>query len=121
MEQYNVNLKQLAYGVGLIFNGALEVMRSLADENGNLALAPEENKPSSSEGEESKKPNDPAEKEPEVDLVEVRTILASLAKKGLTKEVKNLLAQHGGSKLSDVDPANYAALLTAAKELDSDA
>lgn len=119
MEQYNVNLKQLAYGVGLIFNGALEVMRSLADENGNLALAPEENKPSPAEG--AQKPNVPAEKEPEVDLVEVRTILASLAKKGLTKEVKNLLAQHGGAKLSDIDPANYAGLLTAAKELDSDA
>ena len=133
MEQYNVNLKQLGYGVGLIINGALEVLKALTDEAGNLALAPDGGHkivptaegapvPVAEELEEAP-PKEPeaVPKETEINLIDVRTALARLSKKGLTKEVKELLFKHGGTKLSDIDPANYAALLAEAKELDPDA
>ena len=135
MEQYNVNLKQLGYGVGLIINGALEVLKALTDEAGNLALAPDgeqkiaptaEGAPVPVAEELEATPTEeaaPAPEEPltEINLIDVRTALARLSKKGLTKEVKELLFKHGGTKLSDIDPANYAALLAEAKELDPDA
>ena len=36
---------------------------------------------------------------------------------GFTKEVKELLMKHGANKLSEIDPAEYEALLTDAEVL----
>lgn len=129
-----IDLKQVATGVGMIFGGVMELLKAMSDENGELVIAnpnmsqatgTEENVDSTAEREASSPGDSSAsgheEREAEVGLVDVRTALAKLSKKGLTKEVKDLLAQHGGAKLSDVDPGNYAALLAAAKELDPDA
>ena len=44
-------------------------------------------------------------------LDEVRAILAEKSRAGYTADVKALIAKYGADKLSDVDPANYAALL----------
>ena len=44
-------------------------------------------------------------------LDEVRAILAEKSRAGYTSDVKALIAKYGADKLSDVDPANYAALL----------
>lgn len=46
-----------------------------------------------------------------VTLDEVRTALAEKSRAGYTADVKALIAKYGADKLSDVDTANYAALL----------
>ena len=61
-----------------------------------------------------------AKKEPEekpLTLEEVRAVLAEKSRAGHTAEVKELLAKHGADKLSEIDPAEYAALLTEAEVL----
>lgn len=60
------------------------------------------------------------QKEPEarkVTLEEVRTVLAEKSHKGFTAEVRELLLKYGAPKLSEIDPANYAALLVDAEGL----
>lgn len=49
--------------------------------------------------------------EPELKLEEVRAILADASRNGHTAEIRSLLQKYGGSKLSQIDPANYKALL----------
>lgn len=57
------------------------------------------------------------EKPESVTLEKVRGILAEKSRSGLTAEVRVLLEKHGGSKLSEVDPKEYAALLGEAEVL----
>ncbi len=52
-----------------------------------------------------------------VTLEEVRAVLAVKSQDGLTSKVKDLIQKHGGTKLSDVDPSNYASLLADAQVL----
>jgi len=49
--------------------------------------------------------------EPLPTLEEVRAVLANASRAGHTAEVRSLLQKYGGSKLSEVDPSNYKALL----------
>ena len=69
----------------------------------------------------AKKDAKPAEKqEPEEKLLtleEVRAVLAEKSRSGHTEEVRELLAKHGADKLSEIDPAEYAALLAEAEVL----
>ena len=50
-------------------------------------------------------------------LEDVRGVLAEKSQNGLTSEVKGLIAKFGGSKLSDIDPSNYEAIIKEAEEL----
>ena len=50
-------------------------------------------------------------------LEEVRAVLAEKSRSGHTEEVRGLLARHGADKLSEIDPAEYAALLAEAEVL----
>lgn len=62
----------------------------------------------------------PTEAEPEerpLTLEEVRAVLAEKSRAGHTAEVKALLTKHGADKLSDVDPAEYPALLAETEAL----
>lgn len=52
-----------------------------------------------------------------VTLEEVRAVLAEKSHDGFTAEVRSLLEKHGASKLSEIDPSRYAALLADAEEL----
>ena len=52
---------------------------------------------------------------PQPTLEDVRTVLAEISRNGKTTEMKQLLSQFGASKLSDVKPEDYAALLEAAR------
>ena len=52
-----------------------------------------------------------------VPLEKVRAVLADKSRLGHTDEVKALLQKHGAVKLSEVDPAEYAALLAEAEGL----
>ena len=63
----------------------------------------------------------PAAKEvPNVDIPEAKTYsftdvrgaLAAKSKEGYKEEVRSLIAKYGAEKLSDVDPKDYAALMT---------
>ena len=57
--------------------------------------------------------------QPEVTLEEVRTVLAELSRSGLTAKVRELLQKHGADRLSEVNPAEYAAILKEAESLGS--
>ena len=72
-------------------------------------------------GKAAKKEEKPAAKqEPEekpLTLEEVRAVLAEKSRSGHTEEVRALLNKHGADKLSEIDPAEYAALLAEAEVL----
>ncbi|MXP78353.1 rRNA biogenesis protein rrp5 [Lachnospiraceae bacterium WCA-9-b2] len=50
-------------------------------------------------------------------LEEVRAVLAEKSRSGHTEEVRELLNKHGADKLSEIDPAEYPALLAEAEVL----
>ena len=50
-------------------------------------------------------------------LEQVRATLAEKSRAGHTSEVKALLIKHGADKLSDIEPAEYPALLAEAEVL----
>ena len=54
---------------------------------------------------------------PGYELEDVRGVLAEKSQNGLTSEVKGLIAKFGGSKLSDIDPSNYEAIIKEAEVL----
>lgn len=56
-------------------------------------------------------------KEPPLTLEAVRAVLADKSRSGHTAEVRSLLQKYGASKLSEIDPANYNALLADAEVL----
>lgn len=53
-------------------------------------------------------------------LEDVRGVLAEKSQNGLTSEVKGLIAKFGGSKLSDIDPSNYEAIIKEAEVLENE-
>ena len=68
----------------------------------------------------AKKEAKAAKQEPEekvLTLEEVRAVLAEKSRSGHTEEVRELLNKHGADKLSEIDPAEYAALLAEAEVL----
>jgi hypothetical protein len=48
---------------------------------------------------------------PELKLEDVRAVLAEKSRAGHTAEVRALLQKYGAAKLSEIDPANYEALM----------
>ena len=50
-------------------------------------------------------------------LEQVRAALAEKSRSGYTAQVRELLIKHGAAKLSDIDPAEYPALLADAEVL----
>ncbi len=91
-------------------------LRSLADSVQAVAEAIMENEPAETQQSEMPEP----EKRPEVKKVtleEVRAVLAEKSHEGFTAEVRALLIKYGASKLSEIDPAKYAALLADAEGL----
>lgn len=68
-------------------------------------------------------PQSEPEKETEkltLTLVDVRTLLAKKSRAGHTAEVRTLLQKYGASRLSEIDPANYEALVHDAEGLADD-
>ena len=59
-------------------------------------------------------------KEPELKLEDVRAVLADMSRKGHTAEIRALLQKYGANRLSDIDPANYEALVHDAEGLADD-
>jgi hypothetical protein len=52
-----------------------------------------------------------------LELEQVRAVLAEKSRSGHTAEVRELLLSHGANKLSEIDPAEYPALLEEAAEI----
>ncbi|URZ02083.1 DNA ligase [Clostridium felsineum] len=61
------------------------------------------------------KPKEPPKQEKILSLTDVRAVLAEKSRNGYTAEVKALLNKHGADKLSEIDPAEYSALLADAE------
>lgn len=62
-------------------------------------------------------------KEPAIELVpitfeEVRTRLAELSRDGKTATIRELIAKFGATKLSEVDPKHYPAIMDGAVEIE---
>ncbi len=57
------------------------------------------------------------EPKPTLTLEQVRAVLAEKSRAGHTAAVRELLQKYGASKLSQIDPANYEALLREAEVL----
>ena len=67
--------------------------------------------------------NEKVSSEPALELVpitfeEVRTRLAELSRDGKTVEVRQLIAKFGATKLSEVDPKHYSAIMDGAVEIE---
>lgn len=60
-----------------------------------------------------------AEEKPVITLEQVRAVLADKSRAGHTAAIRDLLQKYGASKLSQVDPKNYEALLGDAEVLDN--
>jgi hypothetical protein len=56
-------------------------------------------------------------KEPPLTLEAVRAVLAEKSRSGHTAEIRSLLQKYGASKLSEIAPAKYKALLADAEAL----
>jgi len=52
-----------------------------------------------------------------ITLEEIRAILGEKSMAGFTAEIRDLLVKHGATKLSQIDSANYPALLADAEAL----
>lgn len=50
-------------------------------------------------------------------LEDVRAVLATKSRDGYAAQVRELIARHGSDKLSEVDPAEYAAMLQEAEKI----
>lgn len=69
---------------------------------------------------EEKPVKETKKKEPEkkvLSLTDVRAVLAEKSRNGYTADVKALLLKYGADKLSDINPADYEALLAEAEVL----
>ena len=66
-------------------------------------------------GDKATAPEAPAkakkEAKPELMLEDVRAVLAEKSRAGHTAEVRALLKKYGAAKLSEINPANYEALM----------
>ena len=60
---------------------------------------------------------EPVKEEPVLTLEAVRAILANKSRDGFTAQIRELLNKYGASKLSEVDPAKYKALVADAEVL----
>lgn len=101
-----------------LFLDVVSDLRSLADSVQAIADAISSNEPSDVTQTETPAPvKDKESVIKAITLEEVRSVLAEKSHDGFTAEVRVLLQKHGASKLSEIDPANYAALLADAEGL----
>ena len=97
----------------------IEDVRAVADDLQTIADAMASDEPTVAE-ETTEKPvqDEPAEKpEPEkaIRLEDVRAVLAAKSRDGYGAQVRELIARHGGSKLSDISPSEYGEMLKEAE------
>lgn len=94
----------------------VEGMRSLAESIQAAAEAMAGNEPVKTAPQEAPE-NEQKPTVKKVSLEQVRAVLAEKSQAGFTAEVRGLLEKYGAPKLSQIDPANFAALLEDAEAL----
>ena len=97
----------LAYDLRSLADSVQAVADAMADKETAEAAQPET--PVS-----AKEPEPPAKA---VTLEQVRAVLADKSQQGFTADVRTLLEKYGAPKLSQIDPASYAALMADAESL----
>lgn len=90
----------------------IEDVRAVADDLQTIADAMASDEPVE---EVTEAPAEKKEPEETIRLEDVRAVLASKSHDGYGAQVRELIAKHGGTKLSDIDPAEYGALLKEAE------
>ena len=101
-----------------LFLDVVSDLRKLANSVQAIVDAMTENEPTGSTQSEPSTPvAEPKPTEKAVTLEQVRAVLADKSHDGFTAEVRTLLEKHGAKKLSEIDPASYAALLADAEGL----
>ena len=115
-------LKEIGEGLTRVANAIL----SLADEeNGEVeekkkGEVKEKKEEEAEEKKEEVKPvGEPKAKEEKYTMADVRKALAAKSGAGFTAEVRELLQRHGGSKLSAIDTAEYAAIMEEVQHIGS--
>lgn len=97
----------------------IEDVRAVADDLQTIADAmASDEPPAAEETTETPVQEEPAEKpEPEkaIRLEDVRAVLAAKSRDGYGAQVRELIARHGGSKLSDISQSEYGAMLKEAE------
>lgn len=88
----------LSEGLADLFSGSAEKEKQPAKKSAAKKKAAEEPKPEAPE-------------EKALTLEDVRAVCADKSRSGFTAEVKAILNKHGVEKLSEVNPAEYKALL----------
>ena len=88
-------LRNAAVAITDVANWLTEMFSTTADEASDVASPPE----------------------PALTLEQVRAVLADKSRQGHTAEIRALLQKYGASKLSQIDPAHYKALLAEAEVL----
>ena len=98
-----------------------EKLVSVSEELAEIFSRPDvkelEKKKASAKKKEPEAKPEPEEPKKEYTFTEVRTFLAEKSRAGHTAEVKKILAAHGADKLSDLDKAEYAAVMAGAEVL----
>lgn len=92
----------------------IEDVRAVADDLQTIADAMASDEPSAIE-EPTEPPVQEVPTEKAIRLEDVRAVLASKSRDGYGAQVRELIARHGGSKLSDIDPSEYGAMLKEAE------
>lgn len=95
-----VDTKQLAAELARCGNVLLALAAAMSGEKSETAVPAEQPKPAEA-----------------IPLEKIRAVLADKSRLGHTAEIKALLQKHGAVKLSEVNPAEYAALLAEAEVL----
>ena len=95
-----------------------EKLVSISEELTEIFSSSEEKAPEKKKASVKKKEADAKEPVKEYTFTEVRTFLADKSRAGHTAEVKKILAAHGADKLSDLDKAEYAAVMAEAEVLE---
>lgn len=95
-------------------------MRSLADSLEAVANAICDTRPAFEESERNAPAHEPMQEmhdEPKLTLEDVRSVLAEISANGHGAEIRELLKKYGQTKLSEINPNDYPALLQDAEML----
>lgn len=110
------NLISISEKVSTVARVIAEIISEFQAEPDKLAIEVKTKKAAPKQIEAKAEEPEPASKE--YTFTEVRTFLADKSRAGHTAEVKKILAAHGADKLSDLDKAEYAAVMAEAEVLE---
>jgi hypothetical protein len=103
MSNLNLLLGEIIEHGEAILEAAKEIRNIFSEEAENPAL------PEKKETKAAKK--EPAAPAKELTFTDVRAKLANKSREGFTADIKEILKSHGAEKLSDIQPADYEAVL----------